>query len=130
MEQSITQVGSENTGYIIRHAIDNTNEALPEKAKRYYVEDSIVIALTHSFVYCFYIKGEIYIIEKNSTMASSELIEFFKDVLCGLYDYARDSFYIKYGRVATLCQGDDNIYSRKYDELLTCVESLWNVRYY
>lgn len=48
---------SENTGNIIRHAIVNTNEALLEKVKRYYVEDSIVIALTHSFVYCFYIKG-------------------------------------------------------------------------
>lgn len=45
---------SENTGNIIRHAIVNTNEALLEKVKRYYVEDSIVIALTHSFVYCFF----------------------------------------------------------------------------
>lgn len=44
---------SENTRNIIRHAIVNTNEALLEKVKRYYVEDSIVIALTHSFVYCF-----------------------------------------------------------------------------
>lgn len=44
---------SENTAHVIRQAIVNTNESLLEKVKRYYVEDSIIIALTHSFVYCF-----------------------------------------------------------------------------
>lgn len=45
---------SENTAHVIRHAIVNTNETLEEKVKRYFVEDSIVIALTNNFVYCFY----------------------------------------------------------------------------
>ena len=118
---------SENTGNIIRHAIVNTNEALLEKVKRYYVEDSIVTASIDNTCYCFYIKDELYIF---STSISAELIEFFKDVLGGLYDNARDSFHIQWGRVATLCQQINDVDYSKYEVILNSIDDIWGTRYY
>ena len=77
--------------------------------------------------YCFYINGEPYFC---AVLIDIEIINFFEEVLTGLYDDARDSFHIKYGRVSTLCQRNGIVASSKYDELLTCIDNLWNVRYY
>ena len=117
---------NENTGYIVRHAIVNTSEPLIEKVKRYATKDSIVIASTVNIGYCVYIKDKLYKFEVTN---NEELIGFLKDVLCGLYDNARDSFHIEYGRVATLCQpiNDEDI---KCEELLNCINNIWETRYY
>lgn len=117
---------SENTGCIIRHVIVNISEPLLEKVKRYANEDSIVIASMNSSVYCFYIKGASYLITTN-TPASFELIKLFKEVLSGVYDYARDAYHIEYGRVMTLFQVLDDF---NCIELLTCIDNIWNTRYY
>lgn len=117
---------SENTGRIIRHAIVNTPEPLLEKVKRYANEDSIVIASMNSSAYCFYIKSESYLITTN-TPASFELIKLFREVLLGVYDYARDAYHIAYGRVITLFQVLDDF---NCTELLTCIDNIWNTRYY
>lgn len=65
-----------------------------------------------------------------STSISIELIDFFKDVLVGLYDNARDSFHIQYGRVATLCQSIDDVDYSEYEVILNCIGDIWEMRYY
>ena len=84
-----------NTGHIVRSEVICTGEPLLTIIKRYRTKDSIVIALLDNIYYCFYIKNESYIF---STSVSVELIEFFKDVLAGLYDNARDSFHSSHGK--------------------------------
>lgn len=116
-----------NTGHIVRSEVICTGEPLSTIIKRYRTKDSIVIASLDNIYYCFYIKDESYIF---STSVSVELIEFFKDVLAGLYDNVRDSFHVEYGRVATLCQSIDNVDYCKYEVILNCIEDIWETRYY
>lgn len=117
-----------NTGNIVISEEIWTDETLSKIARIFATKEYIVIATRddNSF-YCFYISGEIYYC---SLINDNAIINFFEEVLSGLYDNARDSFHIKYGRVSALCQCIDNTDSSKYDELLTCVDNLWNVRYY
>lgn len=117
-----------NTGKIVRSEEIFIDEALSKIVSRFATKEYIVIATRddNSF-YCFYISGESYYC---TPINDSAIINLFEEVLSGLYDFARDSFHIKYGRVATLCQYNDNADSSKCDELLTCVYNLWNVRYY
>lgn len=121
---------NENTGHIVRHAIVNTSERLLEKVNRYATKDSIVIASMDRFVYCFYIKRESYIITTTKKGASSELINFFKDVLAGLYDNDRDAFYMEKGRVMTLFQFIGDIDGSIVDVLFKCLGDIWTTRYY
>lgn len=116
-----------NTGHIVRSEVICTDESLLTIIKRYRTKDSIVIASLDNIYYCFYIKDESYIF---STSVSVELIEFFKDVLDGVYDNSRDSFHIQYGRVATLCQFIDNVDYSKYETILNCIDDIWETRYY
>lgn len=117
-----------NTGNIVISEEIWTDETLSKIARIFATKEYIVIATRddNSF-YCFYISGEIYYC---SLINDNAIINFFEEVLSGLYDNARDSFHIKYGRVSALCQYIDNTDSSKCDELLTCVDNLWNVRYY
>lgn len=117
-----------NTGNIVRSEEIFTDETLSRIACRFATKELIVIATRddNSF-YCFYIRGESYYCAFSN---DSAIINFFEEVISGLYDDARDSFHIKYGRVSTLCQCIDNTDSSKCDELLTCIDNLWNVRYY
>lgn len=117
-----------NTGKIVRSEEILTDKALSKIACRFAIKESIIIATRddNSF-YCFYINGELHYC---SLINDSAIINFFEEVLSGLYDDARDSFHIKYGRVATLCQCIHGADSSKCDELLTCIDNLWNVRYY
>lgn len=116
-----------NTGNIVRSVVICTGEPLLTIIKRYRTKDSIVIATLDNIYYCFYIKDESYIF---STSVSAELIEFFKDVLAGLYDNARDSIHVEYGRVVTLCQSIDNVDYSKYEVILNCIDEIWETRYY
>lgn len=125
-----TYVINENTGHIVRHEAVNTSEALLEIVKRHASKDAIVIASMDNFVYCFYIKGESYIITTTNTGASSELIEFFKDVLAGLYDNDRDAFHTEKGRVMTLFQFIGDIDDSTVDVLFKCLGEIWVTRYY
>lgn len=123
---------NENTGYIVRHEIVNTDEELEKLVNRYYTAGYVVVTSIDDNAYCFYIKGEVYTFIKNSTSAGVELIEFFKDTLAGLYDNARDAFHIEKGRVATMLA----IYSIKgidggtVDVILSCLDNIWRTRYY
>ncbi len=116
-----------NTGHIVRSEIISTNESLKTIAKRYYTKDSIVITLTPNSFYCFYSSGEAYFLESTKDI---EIINFFKDVLSGLYDNARDSFHIEYGRVVTICKFVKTVVPGKYDTLLSCIDNIWETRYY
>lgn len=121
---------NENTGHIVRHAIVYTSEELLEKVKRYATKDSIVIASMDRFVYCFYIKREAYVVTITKTGASSKLINFFKDVLAGLYDNDRDAFYMEKGRVMTLFQFISDIDDSTVDVIINCLDDIWKTRYY
>lgn len=116
-----------NTGHIVRSEALYTDESLLTIVQRYSTKDSIVTASIDNICYCFYIKDELYIF---STSISVELIEFFKDVLGGLYDNARDSFHIQWGRVATLCQQINDVDYSKYEVILNSIDDIWETRYY
>lgn len=116
-----------NTGYIVRRESLYTDESLLTIVQMYSTKDSIVTASIDNTCYCFYIKDELYIF---STSISVELIEFFKDVLGGLYDNARDSFHIQWGRVATLCQQINGVDYSKYEVILNFIDDIWETRYY
>lgn len=118
-----------NTGHIVRSEALSlyTDESLLTIVQRYSTKDSIVTVSIDNTCYCFYIKDELYIF---STSISVELIEFFKDVLGGLYDNARDSFHIQWGRVATLCQQINDVNYSKYEVILNSIDNIWGTRYY
>lgn len=115
------------TGHIVRSEVLYTDESLLTIVQRYSTKDSIVTVSIDNTCYCFYIKDELYIF---STSISVELIEFFKDVLGGLYDNARDSFHIQWGRVATLCQQINDVDYSKYEVILNSIDNIWGTRYY
>lgn len=115
-----------NTGHIVRSETLLTNEELITIAERYTTKDSIVITTVSNF-YCFCFTDGAYFCAVPKDIL---IIDFFKEVLSGLYDNARDSFHIEYGRVATLWQpiNDENI--SKYETLLNCIDDIWETRYY
>jgi hypothetical protein len=116
-----------NTGHVVRSEDILTSESLITVAKRYATKDSIVVTSISDIFYCFYIKRKVYLCD---TTANMELINYFKDVIDGLYDNARDSFHITYGRVATLCESINTVDHSKYDAILTCIDDIWETRYY
>lgn len=120
-----------NTGHIVRseelYEALYTDKCLLTIVQMYSTKDSIVTVSIDNACYCFYIKDELYIF---STSISAELIEFFKDVLGGLYDNARDSFHIQWGRVATLCQQINDVDYSKYEVILNSIDDIWGTRYY
>ena len=115
-----------NTGHIVRSEVSYTSEFILTIVKRYRTKDSIVIASIDNICHCFYIKSKLYVFNASNAI---ELIDFFKDVLGGVYDNARDSFHIQYGRVATLCSMN-NLDIRKYEDVLNCIDDIWETRYY
>ena len=115
-----------NTGHIVRSEVSYTSEFILTIVKRYRTKDSIVIASIDNICHCFYIKSKLYVFNASNAI---ELIDFFKDVLGGVYDNARDSFHIQYGRVATLCSMN-NLDIRKYEDVLNCIDNIWETRYY
>lgn len=116
-----------NTGHVVRSEDILTSESLITVAKRYATKDSIVVTSISDVFYCFYIKRNVYLCD---TTANMELINFFKDVIGGLYDNARDSFHIQYGRVITLYQLINTANHSKYDTILNCIDNIWEARYY
>lgn len=120
-------VVNSNTGRIVRSETILTNESLITVAKRYVTKDSIIITSISSIFYCYYIKSKAYLCDVTNY---NVVINFFSDVLDGLYDNARDSFHIEYGRVSTMCQYVNNVDSHKYVVLLNCIDNIWETRYY
>lgn len=112
-----------NTGHTVRSETILTNESLTTVVKRYATKDSIVVASISNVFYCFYIDREVYFY--NITFSTS-LIDFFNDVLSGLYDNDRDSFHIQYGIAVALNKNK----SIKYDVILNCIDNIWEARYY
>lgn len=116
-----------NTGHIVRSETIFTNGSLITVAKRYATKDSIVIASISNVFYCYYIRGKGYLCDVTNY---NVVINFFDNVLSGVYDNARDSFHIEYGRVATMCQYVNNVDTCKYNVLLNCIDDIWETRYY
>lgn len=116
-----------NTGHIVRSEIVLTNDSLITTAKRFATKDCIVITSISNAFYCYYIRGKAYLCDDTNY---NVVINFFDDVLSGLYDNGRDAFHIEYGRVETMCQYVNNVDSCKYDVLLNCIDNIWETRYY
>lgn len=116
-----------NTGHVVRSECILTNESLITVAQGYATKDSIVVTSISEGFYCFYIKREPYFFGIKNNI---ELINFFNDVIGGLYDNARDSFHIQYGRVITLYQLITTENSSKYETILNCIYNIWEARYY
>lgn len=116
-----------NTGHVVRSERIVTNESLITVAKRYATKDSIVVASISNVFYCFYINRKVYLC---ATTTDTVLIDFFTEVIDGLYDNARDAFHIQYGRVATLCESINTVNPSKYDAILNCIDDIWETRYY
>ena len=116
-----------NTGHTVRSEVILTAESLITVAKRYATKDSIVVTSIPEVFYCFYINRKAYCC---SASTDGVLIDFFEEVIDGLYDNARDSFHIKYGRVATLCESINTVNPSKYDSMLSCIDDIWETRYY
>lgn len=118
------RVVNSNTGNIVRSEEILTTELLSRIVCEFATKDSIVIASSENSFYYFYINSKSYFC---SVINDSEIINFFEEVLSGVYDYARDAYHIQYGRVMTLLQSRHN---PKYTELLTYINNIWNTRYY
>lgn len=116
-----------NTGYIVRSECILTNDSLITVAKRYSTKDSIVITSISNAFYCYYIRGKAYLCDATNY---NVVINFFDDVLSGLYDNGRDAFHIEYGRVITMCKFVKTVVPSKYDTLLACIDDIWETRYY
>ena len=116
-----------NTGHVVRSECILTNDSLITTAKRFATKDSIVITSISNTFYCYYIRGKAYLCDATNY---NVVINFFDDVLSGLYDNGRDAFHIEYGRVVTICQYVNNVDSCKYDVLLNCIDNIWETRYY
>lgn len=64
-------------------------------------------------------------------MLNKELLEFFDDVLAGLYDHARDAFHIEMGKVLTLFKFVLGTYDDSaIDIIINCLNNIWVTRYY
>lgn len=116
-----------NTGNIVRKELIISSDTLMEVAKKYATKESIVITSIDKTVYCVYRHGEFYELTTINSPYTIELIEFFNDVSLGLYDYSRDAYHIRYGRVSTLLQFTSEC---PFIDLLECIDSIWNTRYY
>lgn len=118
------RVVDSNTGEIIRSKEILSSELLSRIACKEVIKDSTVVVSSDNIFYCFYINGETYFC---SVAHDSVIINLFEEVISGAYDYARDAYHIQYGRVIALLAP---LYELKYTELLTCIDNIWNTRYY
>lgn len=118
----------DNTGCIVKDISDIREMSIFDLAKQYISKDMTVLVKKGNDGYCLYHKGDFYTLS-TYTADRTELIEFFNDVLDGLYDVSRDGFHIQYGRVVTLCQFSSSDYS-EYDFVLNCIVDIWERRYY
>lgn len=89
-----------------------------------YVTEDITILVQKTDLFCLYWNGKYFF---KSSMIKYCYLEFFHNVINGLYDNARDAYHIQYGRVMTLLQSYGDFDAT---ELLTCIDNIWETRYY
>lgn len=113
----------DNMGHLCEDITAVTEVSISSITQDYAIEDRTVLVYGAD-LFCLYWNGKYFF---KSSMIKYCYLEFFNNVIKGLYDNARDAYHIQYGRVMALLQsyGEPDT-----TELLTCIDSIWNTRYY
>lgn len=112
-----------NTGGLRGDITAVTEVPISSIVQDYILEDATVL-VCGADLFCLYWNGKYFF---KSSMIKHRYLEFFHNVINGLYDNARDGYHIQYGYVMALLQsyGEPDI-----TELLTCIDNIWETRYY
>ena len=112
-----------NTGQLCGDITAVTEVSISRIAQEYATED-ITFLVQGADLFCLYWNGKYFF---KASMIKHCYLEFFNNVINGLYDNARDAYHIQYGRVMALLQsyGEPDT-----TELLTCIDNIWETRYY
>lgn len=112
-----------NTGRL-RAGITVVTELSISTITQDYVTEDATVLVCGADLFCLYWDGKYFF---KSSMIKRSYLEFFHNVISGLYDNARDAYHIQYGRVMALLQsyGEPDT-----TELLTCIDNIWKTRYY
>lgn len=89
-----------------------------------YISEDTTVLVSGDDLFCLYWNDKYFF---KSSMIKHCYLEFFNNVINGLYDNARDAYHIQYGRVMALLYsyGEPDT-----TELLTCIDNIWETRYY
>lgn len=112
-----------NTGHLYGDITAVTEVSISSIVQDYILEDTTVL-VCGAGLFSLYWNGKYFF---KASMIKYCYLEFFNNVINGLYDNARDAYHIQYGRVMTLLQsyGEPDT-----TELLTCIDNIWETRYY
>lgn len=112
-----------NTGGLCGDITAVTEVSISSIVQDYISEDATVLVRGDD-LFCLYWNDKYFF--KSSTLKHCYL-EFFNNVINGLYDNARDAYHIQYGRIMELLYryGEPDT-----TELLTCIDNIWETRYY
>lgn len=89
-----------------------------------YISEDVTVLVCGDDLFCLYWNDKYFF---KSSMISRRYLEFFYDVINGLYDNARDAYHIQYGRVIELLQSQGE---HDTAELIMCIDNIWETRYY
>lgn len=89
-----------------------------------YISEDVTVLVCGDDLFCLYWNDKYFF---KSSMISHCYLEFFYDVINGLYDNARDAYHIQYGRVIELLQSYGE---HDTAELIMCIDNIWETRYY
>ena len=123
MSEFKIKIINNNTGFLCGDITAVTEVSISSIVQDYATED-VTILVQGADSFCLYWDGKYFF---KSSMIKHCYLEFFHNVINGLYDYARDAYHIQYGRVMELLQINGESDSV---ELLTCIDNIWNTRYY
>lgn len=123
MSEFKIEIIDNNTGRLWEGITAVTEISISTIIQDYVTEDATVLVYGAD-LFCLYWNGKYFF---KASMIKYCYLEFFNNVIKGLYDNARDAYHIQYGRVMALLQsyGEPDT-----TELLTCIDSIWNTRYY
>lgn len=89
-----------------------------------YISEDVTVLVCGDDLFCLYWNDKYFF---KSTMNKHFYLEFFYDVINGLYDNARDAYHIQYGRVIELLRSYGEL---DITELIMCIDNIWETRYY
>lgn len=112
-----------NTGCLYGDITAVTEVSISSIVQEYATEDTTVL-VQGDYLFCLYWNDKYFF---KSSMIKHCYLEFFHNVINGLYDNVRDAYHIQYGRVIELLQsyGEPDT-----TELLMCIDNIWETRYY
>ena len=112
-----------NTGRLCGDITAVTELSVFSIAQEYAIENRTVLVIGDD-LFCLYWNDKYFF---KSSMNRHCYLEFFYDVINGLYDNARDAYHIQYGRVIELLQSQGE---HDTAELIMCIDNIRETRYY